>query len=54
MNSTAGPDHDKEFEVEVLVQGNTLGSGCGKTKKHAEQEAAKAAYRRLMNAPAGE
>ena len=54
VNSTAGPDHDKEFEVEVLVQGNTLGSGCGKTKKHAEQEAAKAAYRRLMNAPAGE
>ncbi len=54
VNSTAGPDHDKEFEVEVLVQGNTLGSGCGKTKKHAEQEAAKAAYRRLMNAPASE
>jgi ribonuclease-3 len=49
--STAGPDHDKEFEVEVLVQGNTLGKGTGKTKKHAEQEAAKTAYRRLMNAP---
>jgi len=52
--STAGPDHDKEFEVEVAVQGNTLGRGTGKTKKHAEQEAAKAAYRRLMNAPASE
>lgn len=51
VNSTIGPDHDKEFEVEVLVQGNSLGSGTGKTKKHAEQEAAKTAYRRLMNAP---
>jgi ribonuclease-3 len=49
--STAGPDHDKDFEVEVVVQGNTLGKGTGKTKKHAEQEAAKLAYRRLMNAP---
>jgi ribonuclease-3 len=51
VHSTAGPDHDKEFEVEVVVQGNILGKGAGKTKKHAEQEAAKAAYRRLMNAP---
>jgi ribonuclease-3 len=49
--STAGPDHAKEFEVEVMVQGNSLGKGAGKTKKHAEQEAAKTAYRRLMNAP---
>lgn len=49
--STAGPDHDKEFEVEVVVQGTTLGKGVGKTKKHAEQDAAKKAYRRLMNAP---
>ena len=49
--STAGPDHDKDFEVEVVVQGNILGKGTGKTKKHAEQEAAKSAYRRLMNEP---
>jgi ribonuclease-3 len=49
--STAGPDHDKEFDVEVVVQGNILGKGSGKTKKHAEQEAAKSAYRRLMNTP---
>jgi ribonuclease-3 len=51
VSSTAGPDHDKEFGVEVVVQGNVLGDGTGKTKKHAEQEAAKAAYRRLMNTP---
>lgn len=49
--SSAGPDHDKEFAVEVVVQGNILGKGTGKTKKHAEQEAAKEAYRRLLNAP---
>jgi ribonuclease-3 len=51
VHSTAGPDHAKQFEVDVVVQGNLLGKGVGKTKKHAEQEAAKEAYRRLMNAP---
>lgn len=51
VHSTTGPDHAKQFEVEVVVQGNILGSGTGKTKKHAEQEAAREAYRRLMNAP---
>jgi ribonuclease-3 len=49
--STEGPDHDKKFEVEVVVQKTSLGKGSGKTKKHAEQEAARTAYRRLMNAP---
>jgi len=51
VQSTAGPDHDKKFSVEVVIKGTTLGSGEGKTKKHAEQEAAKEAYRRLTNAP---
>lgn len=50
VQSTTGPDHAKRFDVEVVVQGNILGKGRGKTKKHAEQEAAKSAYRRLMNA----
>jgi len=53
VHSTAGPDHDKEFEVEVVVQSTILGKGTGKTKKHAEQEAAKSAYRRLVNEPDG-
>jgi dsRNA-specific ribonuclease len=35
--------------VEVVVKGNILGQGNGKTKKHAEQEAAREAYRRLTN-----
>ena len=54
VQSTTGPDHDKEFMVEVVVKGNTLGQGVGKTKKIAEQEAAREAYRRLTNAVAGD
>jgi ribonuclease-3 len=53
VQSTTGPDHDKQFLVEVVVKGNTLGQGAGKTKKIAEQEAAREAYRRLTNAVAG-
>jgi len=48
--STSGPDHDKEFSVEVSVRGNVLGRGRGRTKKLAEQEAAREAYRKLLNA----
>ena len=51
VQSTSGPDHDKIFEVDVSVHGNVLGRGRGRTKKHAEQEAARTAYRRLTNAP---
>ncbi|HEX5131605.1 MAG TPA: ribonuclease III [Candidatus Krumholzibacteria bacterium] len=54
VQSTTGPDHDKDFVVEVVVKGNTLGQGSGKTKKIAEQEAAREAYRRLTNAVSGE
>ncbi len=38
-----GPDHDKTFYVEVYVQGGLLGKGMGKSKKEAEQNAAKEA-----------
>ncbi len=54
VNATAGPDHDKEFSVEVVVRGTVLGQGGGKTKKHAEQEAAREAYRKLTNAPSND
>ena len=37
----SGPDHDKIFEVEVLLNSNTIGKGKGKSKKQAEQKAAK-------------
>lgn len=42
-----GPDHDKTFFMEVQVNGVTLGSGSGKNKKEAEQEAAGVAYRAI-------
>ncbi|HLI48297.1 MAG TPA: ribonuclease III [Chthonomonas sp.] len=38
-----GSDHDKTFEAEVLLHGRPLGHGVGKSKKEAEQEAARAA-----------
>ena len=36
-----GPDHDKRFTVEVHLNSNVIGSGVGKSKKQAEQEAAR-------------
>lgn len=37
----SGPSHDKTFEVEVRLENITLGKGVGKSKKEAEQLAAK-------------
>ena len=39
----SGPDHDKMFEIEVLLNSNVIGRGSGKSKKQAEEEAAKQA-----------
>ena len=39
----SGPDHDKSFEVEVRLNSNPIGRGEGKSKKQAEQQAAKEA-----------
>ncbi len=36
-----GPQNDKTFTVDVLIDGLTLGRGIGKTKKEAEQIAAR-------------
>jgi ribonuclease-3 len=52
VRSATGPQHDKEFVVEVAVHGKVLASGTGKTKKLAEQEAAKEAYKKLLNTDA--
>lgn len=38
-----GPDHDKRFAVEVHLNSNVIGRGIGKSKKRAEQEAAREA-----------
>jgi len=39
--SSEGPDHDKEFIVEVHINNSIHGTGKGRNKKSAEQEAAK-------------
>ena len=36
----SGPDHDKKFVIEVLVDGESWGRGQGKSKSSAEQDAA--------------
>lgn len=44
---TEGPDHMKEFVVEVRVEGEVVGRGRGQRKKHAENDAASDALERL-------
>jgi ribonuclease III len=43
-----GPPHERIFEVAVEASGRPLGSGSGRSKKHAEQEAAREAVERLQ------
>ncbi len=45
---TFGPDHEKRFEVEVLVAGESLAKASGPSKKEAEQEAARIALSRFQ------
>jgi len=45
---TFGPDHEKRFEVEVLVEGEALARASGPSKKEAEQEAARLALSRFQ------
>ena len=45
----SGPDHDKRFFVEALLDGTVIGTGEGRTKKEAEQRAADAGLRRLRS-----
>jgi ribonuclease-3 len=43
----SGPPHDRNFAVEAVVDGETLGRGVGPSKKRAEQEAASQAMAEL-------
>ena len=40
---SSGPDHNKTFSMRVLVAGETAGTGEGRTKQEAGQQAARAA-----------
>lgn len=42
-----GPDHDKQFSVEAYLDERLIGSGVGRTKKAAEQQAAYEALKKL-------
>lgn len=44
----SGPDHDKQFSVEVSLNGTVVGQGTGTSKKRAEQAAACAAIQKLF------
>jgi ribonuclease III len=50
--STDGPPHDRTFTCAALVDGQQVGSGMGRTKKDAEQEAALEALEGLGFLPA--
>jgi ribonuclease-3 len=49
--SSEGPDHAKRFTAKVSVAGQGFGSGEGRSKKQAEQAAARMAWRRLSEPP---
>ena len=45
--ASSGPDHDKRFTAHVFIAGDAYGSGSGRSKKEAEQVAAREALGRL-------
>jgi len=44
-----GPDHDKTFQVSVALDGRILARGSGKSKKEAQQQAARQALEALSD-----
>jgi ribonuclease-3 len=50
VTAELGPPHDRTFEVVASVAGRPVGTGSGRSKKHAEQEAARAALDMLDSA----
>ncbi|HVA19711.1 MAG TPA: putative dsRNA-binding protein [Solirubrobacteraceae bacterium] len=47
ITAETGPPHERTYEVIAQAGGETLGAGSGKSKKHAEQEAARQAIDKL-------
>ena len=51
ITGESGPDHDKTFQIDILINGKVVGKGLGKSKKEAEQKAAKEALDVITNPP---
>ncbi len=47
LSELKGPQHDKTFGAEIFIEGQPYGYGIGKTKKEAQQNAAKEALERI-------
>ena len=47
--SESGPDHDKSFVATAIVGGEAIATGSGKSKREAEQAAARTAFE-ILNA----
>ena len=50
LAAESGPDHDKTFQIELLIRGEVMGRGEGRSKKEAEQMAAREALQKLSHA----
>lgn len=49
--ASSGPDHDKRFVAHVYLANEPFGDGSGRSKKEAEQNAARRALERMENEP---
>ena len=49
VNSIEGPEHDRMYSVQVMHKGRKLGLGLGRSKKEAEQEAARVTLTNFMD-----
>lgn len=49
--TSTGPDHAKRFTAEVFLAGQRMGTGEGRSKKEAEQAAAKSALDTIASSP---
>jgi len=53
ITAEEGPPHDRRYTVTARVDGRPLGSGSGRSKKYAEQQAARVSVERLIAERAG-
>ena len=51
LTGSTGPDHRKEFQVAVVIGGETVAEATGPSKKEAEQEAARLALQKMREGP---